>query len=156
LKKEIAIAACSAVALLILFGSVSYLLFPPVSVQGYTASIDVYTQNGGIGINKPSGNFTLNMTMPPLVILYAQVKNASNMPAEGLVSFEVVPPPPGPPFLQPTSVTNSLGIASSEFRIPPLNSSMGRWLVYATVDVNGQHLADTVTFFVIDPLPPFS
>ena len=156
MKKEIAIAACSAVALVLFLGSASYLLFPPVSVQGYTASIDVYTQNGGKGINKPSGNFTLNMTLPPLVILYAEVKNASNMPAEGLVSFEIIPPLNGSvPFVQ-VSMTNSSGIASSQFRIPPLNSSLGKWLVYATVDVNGQSLADTVTFFVTDPLPPFS
>ena len=156
MKKEIAIAASSAVALILFFGSVSYLLFPQVSSQGHTASIDVYTQNGGKGINKPSGNFTLNMTMPPLVILYAEVKNASNVPAEGLVSFEIIPPLNGSiPFVQ-VSVTNSLGIASTQFRVPPINSSLGRWLVYATVDVNGQSLADTLTFFMTDPLPPFS
>ena len=156
MKKEIAIAACSAIALILFFGSVSYLLFPTVSVQGYTASIDGYTQNGGKGINKPSGNFTLNYTMPTLVILYAEVKNASNMPAEGLVSFEVHWPLNGSILLVGVSATDSLGIASYQFRIPSTNSSIGRWLVYATVDVNGQFLADTVTFFVNPPLPPFS
>ncbi|HML02936.1 MAG TPA: hypothetical protein VK487_06140 [Candidatus Bathyarchaeia archaeon] len=157
MKKEIAIAACSAVALILFLGSASYLLFPPVSVQGYTASIDVYTQNGGKGINKPSGNFTLNMTLPPLVILYAEVKNASNMPVAGrLVSFEVHWPLNGSILFVGVNATDSLGLASYRFRIPPTNSSLGKWLVYATVDVNGQSLADTVTFFVADPLPPFS
>jgi hypothetical protein len=148
LKREIALAASSAVALIVIFGSVSYLLFPQVSVQGYTASIDVYTQNGGKGINKPSGNFTLNETVPTLVILYAEVKNASNMPAGGLVSFEVHWPLNGSILLVGVSATDSLGIASYQFRIRPTNSSSGRWLVYATVDVNGQFLADTLTFFV--------
>ena len=155
MKKEIAIAACSAVALILFFGSVSYLLFPPVSVQGYTASIDVYTQNGGKGINKPSGNFTMNQT----VILYAEVRNASNMPVEGrLVSFEVHWPMNGTGSILALDVsqTNSSGIASYLFRIPVSSYSIGKWLVYATVDVNGQHLADTVTFFVTDPLAPFS
>ena len=155
MKKEIAIAACSAVALIILLGIMSYLLFPQVSVQGYTATIDVYTQNGGKGINginKRSGNFTLNET----VILYAAVKNASNLPAEGLVSFEVHWPLNGSILLVGVNMTDSLGIASYRFRIPPTDSSKGQWLIYATVDVNGQFLSDTVSFFVTDPLPPFS
>ena len=157
MKKEIIIAACSAVALILFFGSVSYLLFPTVSVQGYTASIDVYTQNGGKGINKLSGNFTLNYTMPTLVILYAEVKNASNKPAGGLVSFEVHWPLNGSILFVGVNMTDSLGIASYRFRIPPTNSSLGKWLVYATVDVNGQSLADIVTFFVTDtPLSPVS
>jgi hypothetical protein len=152
LKREIALAASSAVALIVIFGSVSYLLFPQVSVQGYTASIDVYTQNGGKGINRPSGNFTLNKTVPTLVILYAEVRNASNTPVEGrLVSFEVYWPANGTGgILIPAAVnqTNSSGIAMTKFAVPPIDASKGQWLVYATVDVNGQFLADTVTFFV--------
>lgn len=163
MKKEIAVAACSAVALILLFGSVSYLLFPQASVHGYTASIDVYTQNGGRDANKPSGNFTLNMTRPTLVILYAEVKNASNMPVVGrYVSFEIHWPVNETAnstrsiLAIPVSPTNSSGIASTQFRIPPTNSSKGLWFVYATVDVNGQFLVDLVTFFVTDPVSPFS
>jgi len=162
LKKEIAIAASSAVALILFFSSVSYLLFPQVSSQGHTASIDVYTQNGGKGLNKPSGNFTLNMTAPTKVTnvtLYAEVQNASNMAVEGrLVSFEVHWPANGTGSILFVGVneTDSHGIALYHFGIPPTNSSLGKWLVYATVDINGQSLADTVTFFVTDPLPPFS
>jgi hypothetical protein len=162
LKKAITIAASSAVALIIFLGSVSYLLFPQVSVQGSTASIDVYTQKGGRGINKPSGNFTLNETLnktapPPLVTLYAEVKNASNQPAAGLVTFVVHWPLNGSIILVGENATDSLGNASYQFRIPPTNSSEGQWLVYASVDVNGQFLADTVTFFVTDPpSSPFS
>lgn len=145
-------------ALIILLGSASYLLFPQISVQGYTASIDVYTQKGGKGINEPSGNFTLNETLPTLVILYAEVKDASNNPVgDRLVSFEVHWPLNGSILFVGVNVTDSLGIASYRFRIPPTNSSLGKWLVYATVDVNGQSLADIVTFFVTDtPLSPVS
>ena len=145
MKKEITIAACLAVALIIVLGSISYLLFPKVSVQAYTAMLDLYTQKGGQGVNKPSGNFTLNET----VLLYAEVKNASNAPlGSRLVSFEVHWPANGSIKFLGTGTTNTSGIATYPFRIPPIDSSIGKWLVYSTVVVDNQLLADTLTFFV--------
>lgn len=147
MKKEITIAASSAVALIILLGSASYLLFPKVSVQAYTASIDLYTQNGGRGTNEPCSNFTRNQT----VTLYAEVRNASNAPQSGrFVSFEVHWPANGTGSIiaLDTAQTNSTGIASMQFRIPLSSYSLGKWLVYSTVVVDNQFLADTLTFFV--------
>lgn len=150
MKKEITIAASSAVALIVLLGSASYLLFPKVSVQASTASIDLYTQNNGKGINQPSGNFTWNTT----VTLYAEVKNASSAPQQGrFVSFEVHWPANdtgsiGNLYFLDTAQTNGTGIASLPFRIPLTQTSIGKWLVYSTVVVDGEFLADTVTFFV--------
>lgn len=134
-------------ALIILLGSASYLLFPRVSVQAYTASNDLYTQNDGRGINKPCGNFTQNQT----VTLYAEVRNASNAPQVGrLVSFEVHWPAndTGSILLLDSAQTNGTGIASTMFRIPLSLYSLGKWLVYSTVVVDGEFLADTLTFFV--------
>jgi len=151
LKKEITIAACSAVALIILLGSVSYLLFPKVSVQAYTASIDVFTQKAGPGKDEPGGTFA------PLewVNLTAQVRNASNNPLGGrLVSFEVYKPAnttTGATIaIAGIATTNSSGMAIYNFRIPPSTApnTIGSWLVYVTVSVDDQVVVDTLTFSV--------
>lgn len=121
MKKEIIIAALSALALIALSGSVSYLLFPQISVQAYTASIDISTQKGGQGKDKPGGNFApldwMNLT--------AEVRNASNNQLGGrLVSFEIYKPPDNVTgatvAIIGVATTNSSGIGTYSFRIPPL------------------------------------
>jgi hypothetical protein len=151
LKKEITIAAASAVALILFFGSASYLLFPQVTVQGYTASIDVYTQRGGKGTGKPGGNFSLSENETVLTVnLYIEVRNASNIPQAGrLVAYEVRRPEGstnsstydlGSPF------TNTSGIAEVTIRIYSIPESIGKWLVYTTVKMDDQILVDALTF----------
>jgi hypothetical protein len=151
LKKEITIAATSAVALIMLFGGVSYLLFPQASVQESKASIDVYTQKGGQGKDQQGGNFA------PLewMNLSAEVKDASNKPlGSRLVSFEIHEPTnitTGASIsIMGVATTNSSGIAIYSFRIPPSDAtnSIGRWLVYVNVPVDDQVLVDTLTFLV--------
>jgi len=149
LKKEITLAALSAVALITFLGSASYLLFPKVSVQAYTASIDVYTQRGGQGADKPSGNFS----QLEKVYLYAELRNASNAPlASRLVAYEIHKPPNGTDgksiVIPSTSTTNSSGIAEMYFTLPPSEApnSIGRWLVYVTAQADDQIVADTLTF----------
>jgi hypothetical protein len=148
LKKEIILAALSALALIILSGSVSYLFFPQVTVQAYTASIDVFTQKGGQGKDQPGGNFT------PLdwINLTAEVRNASNYQLSGrLVSLEIYKPANATTgAITGVATTNSSGIAIYSFRIPPSDApnTIGKWLVYSTVDVDGQLLVDTLTFSV--------
>jgi hypothetical protein len=152
LKKEITLAASSAVALIILLGSASYLLFPKVSVQAYTASIDVFTQKGGQGKDQLGGTFAplewMNLT--------AQVRNASNNPVgDILVSFEVFKPANATTgatiAIVGTAMTNSSGMAVYDFRIPPsaAPNTIGIWLVYATAPVDDQVVADTLTFSVL-------
>jgi len=148
LKKEITIAACTAVALIIFLGSASYLLFPQISVQAQTASIDVYTPRGGQGKDQPSDNFWQNET----VTLSAQVKNASDAPlGSRLVSFEVHWPANGTGsiLILSTKTTNTSGIAETSFRIPLSSYSNGRWLVYVTASVDDQIVVDTLTFWCI-------
>jgi hypothetical protein len=158
LKKEITIAACSAVALIILLGSVSYLLFPQVSVQGYTASIDAYTQHGGKGSNVFGGNFSVSKR--DNVTIYAEVRNASNIPQGGrLVSYEIHWPANGPQngsiYAIGTNETNVSGITeiiriplwAPEFQVQN-RDPLGTWLVYVTTSINEQSLSDTLTFSV--------
>lgn len=151
MKKEITIAACSAVALILFFGSASYLLFPQVSVQASTASIDVFTQKGGQGKNKPGGSFAplewMNLT--------ASVTDASNKPVAGIfVSFEILKPAnttTGATIsVVGTNMTNSSGIAIYRFRIPPriAPNTIGIWLVYVSASVDSQAVVDTLTFSV--------
>lgn len=156
MKKEITIAACSAVALIILLGGVSYLLFPRVSVQAYTASIDAYTQRGGKGSNTQGGNFSISQN--DTVYIYVEVRNASDIPQEGrFVSYEIHWPASGPQsgskYDVNTKVTNSSGIAEiAKISILALQiqnrDPRGSWLVYVTASIDDQPLADTLTFFV--------
>lgn len=155
MKKEITIAASSAVALIILLGSASYLLFPRVSVQAYTASLDVFTQKGGQGKDKLGGTFA------PLewVNLTAQVKNASGDPVGGrLISFEIYKPADATGatvVVTGAAPTNSSGMAIYSFRIPPsiAPNTIGSWLVYVTASVEDQVVVDTLTFSVqLSPL----
>lgn len=144
-------------ALIILLSSVSYLLFPMVSVQGYTASIDAYTQYGGKGSNTAGGNFSISQN--DTVYVYAEVRNASNIPqGSRLVSYEIHWPANrslqnGIIYNIGTSTTNASGIAEIEtipLRHPQFNiqDPRGTWLVYVTTSIDDQHLADTLTFFV--------
>lgn len=156
MKKEIIIAAFSAVALIVFFGGVSYLLFPQVSVQGYTASIDVFTQHGGKGSDKSGGNFSISQN--DTVRLYVEVRNASNIPqGSRLVSYEIHWPAIGPYngslYNLGTVVTNASGLA--EIMPIPIASLQiqnrdpnGNWLVYVTTSIDNQHLVDTLTFSV--------
>jgi hypothetical protein len=157
LKKEITIATCSAVALIILLGSVSYLLFPKVSVQAYTASIDAYTQRGGKGSNTAGGNFFISQN--DTVYIYAEVRNASNVPqGSRLIAYEIHWPANGSQngitYGAPqTAVTNASGIAEIA-RIPIWalqvqgRDPRGNWLVYVTTSIDDQVVVDTLTFSV--------
>jgi hypothetical protein len=161
LKKEITIAACSAVALIILLGSVSYLLFPKVPVQGYLASIDAYTQCGGKGSNTSGGNFSISQK--DNVTIYAEIRNSSNIPQGGrLVSYEIHWPANGSQngtiYDVGTPETNASGIAEIPSLPPHIipiwalalqgRDPRGTWLVYVTTLIDNQQLADTLTFFV--------
>ena len=137
-------------ALIIFLGSISYLLFPKVSVQAYTASIDVFTQKGGQGKDEPGGTFA----QLEWVNLTAQVKNASNNPlGSRLVSFEVYKPANATGAtiaIVGIATTNSSGMAIYNFRIPlsTAPNTIGSWLVYVTVSVDDQVVIDTLTFSV--------
>ena len=146
-------------ALIILLGSVSYLLFPKVSVQAYTASIDVYTQRGGKGSNTLGGNFSISQN--DTVHIYANVRNASNIPqGSRFVSYEIHWPVNGPQngsiYAIGTEETNASGIVE----IPGITGipiwalqiqgrdPRGSWLVYVTTSIDGQVVVDTLTFSV--------
>ncbi|MBX5328407.1 MAG: hypothetical protein QHH18_03635 [Candidatus Bathyarchaeota archaeon] len=104
--------------------------------------LDVYTQKGGLGQNEPSGSFILNET----VYLYAEIRNPLNETVPGkLVSFEVRGPN-GTITLLFVESTNSSGIATALFRIPPVEDSIGIWEVYARAEFADTVVLDTVTF----------
>ena len=160
MKKEITIAASSAVALIIVLGSASYLLFPKVpaqSTQGPGISILAYTQGGSL----PGGNF--NITHRDNVTIFAQVKNGTAPLAGRFVTYGIHMPGGILYDVGSTeSLTNATGITQIE-TIPTWalwaswvqygNQSrgdpVGKWQVTVTVggSVN-QTAADTLNFFV--------
>ena len=143
-------------ALIIFFGSISYLLFPQVTVQGYTATVDVFTQHGGEGNDKPGGNFSVSKN--ETVILYVKVSNTSKITQGScFVSFEIHWPALGPfngsvydVRSKEVNVSESTEIARIPIVYLQLQSRdpAGNWLVYAATSIDNQHLADTLTFSV--------
>jgi len=104
--------------------------------------LDVYTQKGGLGQNEPSGSFVLNET----VYLYAEIRDSLNETIpEKIVSFEIRGPN-GTTTLWYVKSTNSSGIATALFRIPPVEDSIGIWEIYARAEFTDTVILDTVTF----------
>jgi hypothetical protein len=126
------------------------------TVQGSTATLDAFTQLGGKGTDKSGGNFSISRN--DTVYMYAEVRNASNIPQGGrLVSYEIHWPANGPQngsiYAIGTEETNASGITEIA-RIPILvlqienRDPRGTWLVYVTASIDDQPLTDTLTFFV--------
>ena len=128
------------------------------TAQGSTATLDAFTQLGGKGTDQSGGNFSISQN--DTVYIYAEVRNASNIPQEGrLVAYEIHWPANGSQdgsiYAVGTSETNASGIARIGIAGIPLlalqdqgRNPQGKWLVYVSVSIDDQPLADTLTFFV--------
>lgn len=113
--------------------------------------IDLFTQKepySGKGPNVPSDAFSPD----ELVILYA-LATYNEVPIPNLLTAFYVTTPNNTSFSF-TAKTNSSGIATVSFAIPPplqsVNESQvfGEWLAIATAMIDGQVLQDTLTFRV--------
>jgi hypothetical protein len=103
--------------------------------------LDVYTQKGGYGQNKPSRSFTLF----EMVHLYAEIRDSLNETvSDKLVAFEVRNPASGKAYL--VGSTSVSGIAAASFRIPYPEDFIGTWEVYARAEYNDTVILDTLTF----------
>jgi len=113
--------------------------------------IDVYTQKepySGKGPRQPSDAFAPQEE----VLLYAYVSCSCEPQQNKPVCFEVIAPN-GTVIVDRTAFTNSVGIASTSFRIPwpcqnPEETVFGTWTVLAQVSVIEQTVKDTLTFQV--------
>lgn len=102
-------------------------------------TLDVFTQKGGEGPNTQGGNFALNES----VTLYAEVRDDSNQTIPGqYVGFEIRGPK-GTEIALFVQATNSSGIATETFGIPPY---IGTFEIYASTRYNDNVLLDTLTF----------
>ena len=106
--------------------------------------LDVYTQKGGLGQNVHSEPFLLGENVT-LTAVFVDALNLS-LVVDKLVSFEIKLN--GTTFAVLTAQTDSTGMASVTFRIPPDASFVGQWEVYARADVYGLVLLDTLVFAV--------
>jgi uncharacterized protein YfaS (alpha-2-macroglobulin family) len=109
-----------------------------------TPTIDIFTQKGGIGPNTAGGYYAINET----VDLYAQVMNESGQGVPNqLIAFAVIGPNGTKPLIDEAAPTNSSGIASISFRIPPDTAYVGTYEAYASTMYEGQvALFDSLTF----------
>ena len=125
-------------------------ILPPRTVAASNASVDVYTQRGGIGASEPSGIFMVG----ELVSLFAKVEYNDFPVPDKIVSFSVHGPSNsyGNFTIILSDITNSSGVASACFRIGPMGMEhweeifLGTWLVVAAVEVSGNMLNDSLTF----------
>jgi PKD repeat protein len=113
------------------------------------AVIDIYTKYpspfGGQGLGNPSDGFSPQ----DHVILYANV-TFNKIPVEDeFVVFEVRDPS-STIFIYRTAVTNSFGVAALSFTIPWYGNITevisGMWSTFASVEVLGEKVNDTLTF----------
>ena len=101
-------------------------------------TLDVFTQKGGEGPNTQGGNFALNES----VTLFAEVHDDYNQTIPGqYISFEIRGPN-GTEIALLVQATNSFGIATETFGIPPY---IGTFEIYASTQYNGNVLIDTLT-----------
>ena len=140
------IAALLAIVLASGLGTASYSLFAetPISEKpGSVLVLDVYTQKGGQGPNIQGGSFMLNES----VSLYGEIQDQLNKtgPVNKLISFEVKANHGETLSFVLVRSTNASSIATAVFRIPPDESFVGIWEIYARAEYNGTVLLDTLT-----------
>ena len=138
------IASLLAILLALGLGAVSYSLFatPSLSQELPRMELDVYTNRGGVGPNMQGGSFSPDES----VFLYGQICNPLNETvSDKLISFDVKNPNRETLMIS-VQPTNSSGIATVVFRIPPDISFVGTWEIYARTEYNETVLLDTLTF----------
>jgi hypothetical protein len=108
-------------------------------------ALDLYTQKGGIGIGNPGGEFSPEES----VVLYVRMTR-DGLPAENeTVAFNIEGPAKS---CLSTAITNSSGIASVTFKIPPLGAAadevFGTWSVTAQTGLDWDTFGDALDFEV--------
>lgn len=105
--------------------------------------VDVYTDRGGNGLNKPSQAYSPGER----VQLYAEVSNGTGPIANALVTFAASGPTNETvPFLT-SAWSNASGIATARpFTIGVGEQSIGTWQVILTVKIDDQVFMDALTF----------
>lgn len=109
-----------------------------------TAKIDVFTNNGGIGVDVTNGPFGPQ----EMVYMYALV-TYGGAPVVNLPVTFVVQDPNSVVISVTSSATNSTGYATAQYRTPwPSSGSpdFGNWSVTASVDVSQVVVSKTVSF----------
>jgi hypothetical protein len=110
--------------------------------------IDLYTQNGGVGLGQFGGGFVRG----GLVNLTACVTYNDYPVQQKLVGFEVHNPL-DKVIVMRTAITNEDGLAEIDFRIPLTPDSVGTWSAIATVDIAEEVVWDTLNFNVSQYIP---
>jgi hypothetical protein len=110
-----------------------------------TVALDLYTQKGGTGPGNPGGEFSPEES----VILYVRMTR-DGLPAENeTIAFNIEGPANSSVS---TAVTNSSGIASVTFKIPPsdaaANGPLGTWSVTAQTGLDWDTSGDFLNFEV--------
>jgi hypothetical protein len=117
---------------------------PPVDGR----SLDLYTQRGGEGPDKPGGEFMIGEE----VHLISQVKYNNDPVQQKLVTFEVQNPL-NETLVYRTAITDQNGLVAISFRIPDIPSSNGTWTAISVVDIAEKIVWDTISFRVYLRIP---
>lgn len=107
---------------------------------------DLYTQKGGIGPGISGGEYEPGES----VILYVSM-TSDGLPVQNTTIAFSIEGPTNCYF--PTAVTNSSGIASATFKIPPLDAAkdkaLGTWSVTAQTGLDMDTFGDSLNFEVV-------
>jgi hypothetical protein len=103
--------------------------------------LDVFTQQGGVGLRQDGGTFSLNET----VVLIATVRDSTNQTVSRIsVTFNVTSPDGA--FPTEMAQTDLTGFASVTFTLPTDANYLGKWTVEASARYNDVVLSDVVAF----------
>lgn len=103
--------------------------------------LDVYTQNGGVGLGQPDGNFTLG----EVVYLTSSVSYNGNPVQSKLIAFQVKNPHNKTIVIR-TAISDQNGMATVSFKIPNDLDSIGTWSGISVVDIAEEVVWDTISF----------
>jgi uncharacterized protein YfaS (alpha-2-macroglobulin family) len=141
-RRELLLASILAISLALGLGTMSYALFspspPPTRLEN---ALDVFTQNGGVGVNVSAGNFE------PFdnVSVYAYLTQGGIRLENQSVTFDVKKPDGTQVTL--AASTNALGVAETKlYLLPSEGHIIGVWRILAKATVDNEAVSDTLDF----------
>jgi len=141
-KREVFAASVLAIGLVVGLGTISYSLFSEASApQRFSNALDVFTQQGGVGINISDGNYQ------PLdnVSIHAYVSHAGIGIENQSVTFRIERPQ-GAEIVK-TALTDETGYAEANISLLPSEGDVvGTWRVFATTNLNSEAVNDALNF----------
>jgi hypothetical protein len=140
LTKAVVIAALLAVTLGVGLGFASISLVAEIPQKSIIRALDLYTQQTGLGANKPGGIFG-----PGASVQFFAYLTADGLPINQTEVTFTASDPAGNETAH-SALTDNYGIATINLTPPAKDSSLGNWTVTAVVQVEDETFTDSLLF----------